>query len=112
VPRGLAAVACSSGLTIVQAYRHVLLPLAFRIIVPPLTSEFLGIVKNTSIALTIGILEITAASRKIESYTFQGYEAFAAATVLYLAVAQLLLFLTRRLEARTRIPGWIARGDV
>jgi glutamate/aspartate transport system permease protein len=112
VPRGLAAVARSSGLTIVQAYRHVLLPLAFRIIVPPLTSEFLGIVKNTSIALTIGILEITAASRKIESYTFQGYEAFAAATVLYLAVAQLLLFLTRRLEARTRIPGWIARGDV
>jgi glutamate/aspartate transport system permease protein len=112
VPRGLAAVARSSGLTIVQAYRHVLLPLAFRIIVPPLTSEFLGIVKNTSIALTVGILEITAASRQIESYTFQGYEAFAAATVLYLAVAQLLLFLTRRLEARTRIPGWIARGDV
>jgi glutamate/aspartate transport system permease protein len=112
VPRGLTAVARSSGLTIAQTYRHVLLPLAFRIIVPPLTSEFLGIVKNTSIALTVGILEITAASRQIESYTFQGYEAFAAATVLYLAVAQLLLFLTRRLEARTRIPGWIARGDV
>ena len=58
-----------------------LLPLGFRIIVPPLTSEFLGIFKNTSIALTIGVMEITATSRQIESYTFQGYEAFAAATV-------------------------------
>ena len=89
-----------------------MLPLGFRIIVPPLTSEFLGIVKNTSLALTIGIMEITASSRQIESYTFQGYEAFAAATALYLSIALSLLFLTRRLEARTRIPGWIARGSM
>jgi glutamate/aspartate transport system permease protein len=109
VPPGLSAVARTSGLTLVQTYRYVLLPLGFRIIVPPLTSEFLGIVKNTSIALTIGVMEITAASRQIESYTFQGYEAFAAATALYLMISATLLFATRRLEARTRIPGWIAR---
>jgi glutamate/aspartate transport system permease protein len=109
VPRGLSAAAEASGLTPMQTYRYVLLPIGFRIIVPPLTSEFLGIFKNTSIALTIGVLEITATSRQIESYTFQGYEAFAAATVLYLAIAFILLFLMRRLEARTRIPGWIAR---
>ena len=112
VPRGLAAAALASGLTLAQTYRYILLPLGFRIIVPPLTSEFLGIVKNTSIALTIGVLEITATSRQIESYTFQGYEAFAAATALYLSLALLLLFLTRRLESRTRIPGWIARGNL
>ncbi len=112
VPRGLSAAALASGLTLAQTYRYVLLPLGFRIIVPPLTSEFLGIVKNTSIALTIGVLEITATSRQIESYTFQGYEAFAAATALYLSIALLLLFLTRRLESRTRIPGWIARGNL
>jgi glutamate/aspartate transport system permease protein len=111
VPPGLTAAARASGLTLVQTYRHVLLPLGFRIIVPPLTSEFLGIFKNTSIALTIGVMEITASSRQIESYTFQGYEAFAGATVLYLSIALSLLFLMRRLEARTRIPGWIARGD-
>ena len=100
-----------SGLSVAQTYRHVLLPLGFRIIVPPLTSEFLGIFKNTSIALTIGVMEITASSRQIESYTFQGYEAFTAATVMYLTIAMVLLFLMRRLEARTRIPGWIARGN-
>lgn len=111
VPQGLFAAARASGLSTVQAYRYVLLPLGFRIIVPPLTSEFLGIFKNTSIALTIGVMEITAASRQIENYTFQGYEAFAAATALYLAISLVLLFLTRKLEARARIPGWIARGD-
>jgi glutamate/aspartate transport system permease protein len=111
VPVGLSAAAQASGLSLAQTYRYILLPLAFRIIVPPLTSEFLGIFKNTSIALTIGVMEITAASRQIESYTFQGYEAFAAATFLYLTISQMLLFLTRRLEARARIPGWIARGD-
>ncbi len=109
VPPGLSAAARASGLTTWQTYRYVLLPIGFRIIVPPLTSEFLGIFKNTSIALTIGVLEITAASRQIESYTFQGYEAFAAATVLYLAISATLLFLTRRLEARARIPGWISK---
>ena len=111
VPSGLSAAARASGLSVAQTYRHVLLPIGFRIIVPPLTSEFLGIFKNTSIALTIGVLEITATSRQIESYTFQGYEAFTAATVLYLSIAMTLLFLMRRLEARTRIPGWIARGN-
>ena len=111
VPSGLSAAARASGLSLPQAYRYVLLPLGFRIIVPPLTSEFLGIFKNTSIALTIGVMEITATSRQIESYTFQGYEAFAAATFLYLTIAMTLLFLMRRIEARTRIPGWIARGN-
>jgi glutamate/aspartate transport system permease protein len=111
VPRGLSAAARASGLTPAQTYRYILLPIGFRIIVPPLTSEFLGIFKNTSIALTIGVLEITATSRQIESYTFQGYEAFTAATVLYLTIALILLFLTRRLESRTRIPGWISRDS-
>jgi len=80
VPPGLGAAARASGLSLAQTYRYVLLPLGFRIIVPPLTSELLGIFKNTSIALTIGVMEITASSREVESYTFQGYEAFAAAT--------------------------------
>ena len=109
VPVGLGNAARASGLSTWQGYRYILLPIGFRIIVPPLTSELLGIFKNTSIALTIGVLEITAASRQIESYTFQGYEAFAAATLLYIAISATLLFLTRRIEARARIPGWIAK---
>ena len=111
VPAGLSAAAQASGLSLFQTYRYILLPVGYRIIVPPMTSEFLGIFKNTSIALTIGVMEITASSRQIESYTFHGYEAFAAATALYLSIALVLLFLMRRIEARTRIPGWIARDN-
>ncbi len=111
IPSGLSAAARASGLSLAQTYRHVLLPLGFRIIVPPLTSEFLGIFKNTSIALTIGVMEITATSRQIESYTFQGYEAFTAATVMYLTIAMALLFLMRRSRRAPAFPGWIARGN-
>lgn len=111
IPTGLSAAARSSGMTIVQTYRHILMPIGWRIIVPPMTSEFLGIFKNTSIALTIGVAEITARSRQIESYTFQGYEAFTAATILYLLVSMTLLLVTRGIEARTRIPGMIVRDQ-
>jgi glutamate/aspartate transport system permease protein len=112
LPRGLPAAARASGMTTAQTYRYVLLPIGFRVIVPPITSEFLGVFKNTSIALTVGVMEITAQSRQIESYTFHGYEAFTAATLLYLGIAGTLLFLMRRLEGRTRIPGLIGRdGD-
>jgi glutamate/aspartate transport system permease protein len=112
LPRGLPAAARASGMTTAQTYRYVLLPVGFRVIVPPITSEFLGVFKNTSIALTVGVMEITAQSRQIESYTFHGYEAFTAATLLYLGIAATLLFLMRRLEGRTRIPGLIGRdGD-
>ena len=98
VPPLLGAAARASGMSLAQTYRYILLPLGYRIIVPPLTSEFLGIFKNTSLALTIGVMEITASSRQIESYTFQGYEAFTAATAFYLSIAMLLLFLMRRLK--------------
>ncbi|MGH6815251.1 MAG: amino acid ABC transporter permease [Hyphomicrobiaceae bacterium] len=111
VPRGLSLAARASGLSLVQTYRHILLPLGYRIIAPSLTSDFLSIFKGTSIALTIGLLEITAQSRQIESYTFQSYEAFTAATALYLTIGISLLLLIHRLESHTRVPGWIARFD-
>lgn len=92
------------GLTEAQVYTQVLLPNAFRIIVPPLTSEFLTIFKNSSLALTIGVLELTAATRRIEEYTFQGFEAFTAATVLYSLVTFLVMGIMRVVETRTRLP--------
>ena len=111
IPTGLTAAARSNGINLVQTYRYILLPIAYRIIVPPMTSEFLGIFKNTSIALTIGVMEITAQSRQIESYTFHGYEAFTAALLLYLGVSMTLLFMMRKIENRSRIPGWLSRED-
>ena len=98
------------GLSETQVYQYILLPNAYRIIVPPLTSEFLTIFKNSSLALTIGVVELTAMTRQIEEYTFQGFEAFTAATVIYSFVTFMVMFVMRVVEKRTRIPGMIASG--
>ena len=98
------------GLTPLQVYRYVLLPVSYRVIIPPLTSEFLGIFKNSSLALTIGVLELTAQTRQIEEYTFQGFEAFTCATALYCLITATVMTIMRRIERRTAIPGMIALG--
>lgn len=98
------------GLSETQVYRYILVPNAYRIIIPPLTSEFLTIFKNSSLALTIGVVELTAMTRQIEEYTFQGFEAFTAATVIYSCVTFLVMFIMRIVEKRTRIPGMIVSG--
>ncbi len=94
------------GLTPLQNYIHIRLPIAYRIIIPPLTSEFLTIFKNSSLALTIGVLELTAQSRQIENYTFQGFEAFTAATVLYLVITMAVVFLMGWVDRYLRVPGF------
>jgi glutamate/aspartate transport system permease protein len=98
------------GLTTAQVYRYVLLPVSYRIIVPPLTSEFLTIFKNSSLALTIGVLEVTAQARQIEEYTFQGFEAFTAATLMYIFVTFIVMAIMRVAETKVRIPGMISLG--
>ena len=98
------------GLSEPQIYTSILLPNAYRIIIPPLTSEFLTIFKNSSLALTIGVVELTAMTRQIEEYTFQGFEAFTAATVIYSLVTFIVMAIMRYIESRTRVPGMIATG--
>ncbi|WP_195818363.1 amino acid ABC transporter permease [Roseobacter sp. MH60115] len=109
VPPGLSAAATAHGLSTAQTYRYVLLPISFRIIVPPLTSEFLTVFKNSSLALTIGLLELTAQSQQIAEYTFQGFEAFTAATVIYVCIALVATILMQVLEKYTRIPGYVGK---
>ena len=108
ISRGQQYAAMAIGLTPVQVYRYVLLPVSFRIIIPPLTSDFLGVFKNSSLALTIGVLELTAMTRQIEEYSYQGFEAFTAATVLYIAVTAIVMAAMRVVEGRVRIPGMIS----
>jgi len=96
--------AMAMGLTPLQVYRYVLLPVSYRIIIPPLTSEFLTIFKNSSLALTIGVLELTAQTRQIEEYTFQGFEAFTTATVLYLLITFTVIGVMRLVENKVTIP--------
>ena len=98
----------SMGFTRAQVYRYVLLPMAFRIIVPPLTSELMNIFKNSSVAFAIGVLELTFVSRQMQEDTSQGIEVYAAVTLLYFICA----FAANRgmalVEKRVQVPGYIA----
>jgi glutamate/aspartate transport system permease protein len=102
---GQRSAALALGLSLGQAYRLVLLPLSLRIIVPPLTSEFLNIIKNSSVALTIGLVELTASARAVQEFSFQVFEAFTAATIIYMVVNLLALSLMRAVERRAALPG-------
>ncbi len=95
------------GLTQPQTYRYVLLPMAFRIVLPPLTSEFMNIIKNSSVALTIGLMELTARTRAMQEFTFQVFEAFTAATLIYLFVNVIVVLLMRVLEKKVAVPGML-----
>ena len=109
--RGQTHAALALGLTLPEAYRFVLMPMAYRIIIPPMTSEFLTIFKNSSTALTIGVLELTAQSRQISEYTFKTFEAFTAATLIYIAITMTVIFAMRWLEGRVAVPGYISRAE-
>jgi glutamate/aspartate transport system permease protein len=110
IPRGQRNAGLAMGLTPLQVYRYILIPVAFRTIIPPLTSDFLGVFKNSSLALTIGVLELTSQARQIEEYTFAAFEAFTVATVLYCLVTGLVILVMRIVESRTRIAGTITVG--
>jgi glutamate/aspartate transport system permease protein len=105
---GLRKAALAQGFGTWSSYRHVLLPVAIRYALPTYTSELLNTVKNSSLALTIGMLELTGQSRQIEAYTFNGIESFTAATVLYMALSLIAIFAGRHLEHRTALPGMLA----
>jgi len=112
LPRGQRMAGIATGLTEAQAYRHVILPQAFRIILPPLTSEFMNVIKNSSVALTIGLLELTGRARAMQEFSFRVFEAFTAATVIYLLTNLLVVLLMRVVERKVRVPGLIAAGGV
>src|SRR6201998_3181710 len=108
LPRGQKLAATALGLTTAQTYRYVLLPVAFRIFLPPLTSEFLNTIKNTSVAITIGLVELTGEARSMQEFSFQVFEAFTAATVLYLLINVVVVVGMRIFERAVAIPGYIS----
>jgi glutamate/aspartate transport system permease protein len=108
LPRGQKQAATALGLTTAQTYRYVLLPMAFRIILPPLTSEFLNTIKNTAVAITIGLIELTGQARSMQEFSFQVFEAFTAATAMYLLINFIVVTGMRLLERRVAIPGYIS----
>ncbi len=110
IPRTQMEAAMASGLTTFQAYRYVILPVALRIIIPPGTSESLNLLKNSSLALTISVAELTFQTRQIETYTAKAIEALTAGTLIYLVLCIGLASIMSWVERRTAIPGLITSG--
>ena len=111
IPKTQLEAAVSTGLTVGQSYRLVLIPIALRLIVPPATNETLNLLKNSSVALTIGVAELTFQSRQIETYTGKAFEALTAGTLIYLALCLAVAAVMARLERRVAIPGMIVQGQ-
>jgi glutamate/aspartate transport system permease protein len=95
------------GLNLSQVYRLILLPVAYRIIVPTLTSEFLNTIKNSAVASTIGLAELSRQSQQLGEFTAHWYEAFIAVTLLYGIINVTVMIAARYLERVARLPGYI-----
>ncbi len=107
LPVGQRMAGTALGLSPYQVYRYVLLPASFRIILPPLTSELLNLIKNTSVAFTIGLLELVGAARSMQEFSFQVFESFAGATLLYLILNLVMVLGMTWLERRVAVPGFM-----
>ena len=110
IPKTQFEASVAMGLTTFQAYRLVIVPIALRLIVPPATSESLNLLKNSSVALTISVAELTFQTRQIETYTAKAIEALTAGTLIYLVLCLGIAAVMARVERRFAIPGLIARG--
>src|SRR5882672_12685755 len=109
IPRTQFEASVAMGLTTFQAYRLVIVPIALRLIVPPATNESLNLLKNSSVALTISVAELTFQTRQVETYTAKAIEALTAGTLIYLVLCISIATIMARVERRFAIPGLIAR---
>ena len=107
LPRGQRYAGLAMGLTLPQTYRFVLLPMAYRIIIPPLTSESMNIIKNTSVAFAVSIAELTMFAMQAQEETSRGVEVYFAVTVLYFVSAFAVNRIAHFVEGRVQVPGMI-----
>ena len=108
LPRGQRYAGMALGFTTPQYYRYVLLPMAFRIIVPPMTSEAMNIFKNSSIAFAVSITELTFFAQQAGEETARGIEIYLAVTALYMVSALVINRIMAFIERRVRVPGFVA----
>lgn len=109
IPKTQFEASLAVGLTVWQAYRLVILPVALRLIIPPATNEAVSLLKTSSIALTISVAELTFQTRQIETYTAKAIEALTAATLIYVVMCLVIGWGMARVEHRFAIPGLIVR---
>ena len=110
IPKTLLEASVATGLSVAQAYRLIIIPIALRLIVPPITNESLNLLKNSSLAMTIGVAELTFMTRQIETYTAKAFEALTAGTLIYLVLCLTIALTMAQVEHRFRIPGLIVRA--
>ncbi|MBC7482968.1 MAG: amino acid ABC transporter permease [Rhizobacter sp.] len=110
LPKGQRYAGLAMGLTLPQTYRYVLLPMAFRIVIPPLTSESMNIVKNSSVAFAVSIAELTMFAMQAQEETSRGIEVYLAVTALYFVSAFAINRLALFIENRVQVPGMIGDG--
>jgi len=110
LPKGQRYAGLAMGLTLPQTYRHVLLPMAFRIVIPPLTSESMNIVKNSSVAFAVSISELTMFAMQSQEETSRGVEIYLAVTLLYFVSAFTINRIALFIENRVQVPGMIGGG--
>ena len=107
IPKGLPNASKALGMTQVQTYVYVIIPLAMRLVVPPLTSEAMNLVKNTAVALTIGLPELTMRANEMGENTFQFFAAYIWATLIYIVIALAVNGFMRVVEKKSAGPGLI-----
>jgi glutamate/aspartate transport system permease protein len=107
LPRGQRYAGLAMGFTLPQTYRYVLLPMAFRIIIPPLTSESMNIIKNSSVAFAVSIAELTMFAMQAQEETSRGVEIYLAVTALYFVSAFAINRIALIIENQTRVPGMV-----
>jgi glutamate/aspartate transport system permease protein len=111
LPRGQRYAGMAMGFTTAQYYRYVLLPMAYRIIIPPLTSESMNIFKNSSVAFAVSVSELTMFAMQAQEETSRGIEIYLAVTALYVVSAFAINRIMAFIERRTRVPGFIVSAD-
>jgi glutamate/aspartate transport system permease protein len=110
LPKGQRYAGLAMGLTLPQTYRYVLLPMAFRIVIPPLTSESMNIIKNSSVAFAVSISELTMFAMQAQEETSRGVEIYLAVTLLYFISAFIINRIALFIENRVQVPGMIGGG--
>jgi len=106
LPSGQRMAGLAMGLTLAQTYRYVMLPMAFRIVIPPLTSEAMNVIKNSSVAFAVSISELTLFALQAQEETSRGIEVYLAVTTLYMVSAFGVNRLMAWIERRVRVPGF------
>lgn len=107
LPRGQRHAGMAMGFTTFQTYRYVLLPMAFRIVIPPLTSETMNIFKNSSVAFAVSVAELTMFAMQAQEETSRGIEVYLAVTACYIVSAFAINRIMAFIEKRARIPGMV-----